>query len=263
MRVLLLLMGLSMLSACGGGSDNQTTMVDSPIAPPPASPAQPAPEDDLTYRILFIGNSHTAAHQMPQMVEALINRHLPDQKGRAERVPHYRFLADHAVAQQTLAQLNSAQWSHVVLQAQKYSQSFSREYPIDGALSLIDKSQQLGASAIMFPEWAQRSNSAETEYIHNIHVGIAQQSDACVAPVGYAWARALELRPELELHADDGNHSSLTGSYLTALVIFETLTGEPADLLPATDVVNIDADLQRFLGQAATFAIANHAPCDY
>ena len=264
-RIFSVLMAVLLTASCGGGGGNSdSTIPPSPTeSPTPTTPAQPTPQDDVTFNVLFMGNSHTAANQMPSMVEALINQHLSDLKGRTERVPHYRFLVDHAASQQTLSMLSSTQWTHVVLQAQKYSQSFTTEYPIDGALSLIAKAQAQDAQAIMFPEWAQRNNSAETDYVHNIHARIAEQSGACVAPIGYAWQRALELRPELELHAADGNHASLTGSYLTALVLFETITGEAADLLPASSTTNIDADTQRFLGQMATYAIANHSPCDY
>ncbi|WP_100642954.1 hypothetical protein [Alteromonas facilis] len=254
----LLFVVASNLTGCGGDSGSSTVGSDFSEPPVPA----PAPQTE-SFQILFMGNSHTAANQLPTMVMELINEHLPEQLAYVERVAKYQYLAEHATSTQTLSQLASRQWTHVILQAQKYSQSFTVDYPITGALSLIAKAQSQNAIAIMFPEWAQLSNAAETEYIHNIHAEIATQSSACVAPIGYAWERALELRPELILHADDGNHATLTGSYLTALVIFETITGLPADLLPATDITSIDDDTQRFLGQVVSYAIANYAPCEY
>lgn len=264
MRISLVLLFVGTLSACSGGSGTETTtplpIANSPPAQPPVTSPTPSTEQ---FRLLFMGNSHTAANQLPDMVNTLINMHLAQQGGYVERVPQYAFLIDHAQSSSTLAQLENGQWSHVVLQAQKYSQSFQIDYPTTGALTLISRSQARNAIPIMFPEWAQRNRPNETEYIHNIHAQIAQETGACVAPIGYAWERALMIRPDIALHAADGNHANLLGSYLTALVIFETVTGEPADLLSPSQTVSIADDIQLFLGQMATYAIANHPPCDY
>jgi hypothetical protein len=49
-----------------------------------------------------------------------------------------------------------------------------------------------------------------------------------VAPVGLAWAQALQREPGLELWAGDGKHPSKLGSYLTACVFYASLTGRDA-----------------------------------
>ena len=263
MRFGFLMCCILVLGGCGGGTNSDTTAGPTVVDTAPTQPTTPTPEITAHYRILFMGNSHTAANHMPSMVELLINQHFDQQGGYAEQVPHYAFLIDHAQSPTTLAQLQSKDWTHVVLQAQKYSQSFQIDYPTTGALTLISRAQSQNANAIMFPEWAQRNKPNETDYIHNIHAEIAAETGACVAPIGYAWERALEIRPDIELHAPDGNHANLLGSFLTALVIFETITGGAADLLTPTPDIAIADDVQLFLGQMASYAIANHPPCDY
>ncbi|MDM7859491.1 hypothetical protein QTP81_02585 [Alteromonas sp. ASW11-36] len=256
-----LLIGLICIGTigCGSGAPQDTSSPSEVTLP---APSEPVPED-AQIQVLFIGNSHSASNNLSGMVKYLINQNVSGKKALTERVQRYGFLIDHAVSESTLAHLESRDWTHVVLQAQKYSQSFQVDYPITGALSLIAKIEQTNGQAIMFPEWAQRNRPSETEYIHNIHVNIATQTNACIAPIGYAWERALEIRPDVRLHAADGNHASLLGSFLTALVLFETITGEPADLISPSQEFAIDAETQLFLAQMATYAHAHHPACDY
>ena len=47
-----------------------------------------------------------------------------------------------------------------------------------------------------------------------------------LAPVGAAFARSLELNPNIALHGPDKKHPSTEGHYLAALVIYATLTGD-------------------------------------
>jgi len=55
------------------------------------------------------------------------------------------------------------------------------------------------------------------------YLGIAQELNAAVAPVGMAWAQAVTLNPQAELWQEDNSHPTLQGSYLTACVFYATL----------------------------------------
>jgi hypothetical protein len=77
-----------------------------------------------------------------------------------------------------------------------------------------------------------------------------------VAPVSRAWDLALSRRPELALHAADGNHQSALGAFLTACVLFGRLTGEsPAALAPFPYAGASEKD-RKFLAGAAAEALA-------
>ncbi|WP_100657683.1 hypothetical protein [Alteromonas flava] len=248
-----------LIVGCGGGAGSASSENETLTSPtPPASQTlQPG------FRVIMLGNSHSAANNLPGMIQTLIQQQFPQHGTYVYRVPQFKFLSDHAGSSVTLAALAAEPWTHVILQAQKYSQSFQTEYPINGALNLVQLAHNSSAQAIMFPEWAQVGRAAETDYIHNIHAKIATQSGACVAPIGYAWERALEIQPDLELHASDGNHAALAGSFLTALVMFEVITDYPADLVRPVESLEIAPTTQQLLGQVATYTIANHPACDY
>ena len=59
--------------------------------------------------------------------------------------------------------------------------------------------------------------------MYDLHVSIANKQSTCVAPVGLVWDRVISLMPRLELHHADENHASNAGSFLTALVFYQTI----------------------------------------
>ena len=71
------------------------------------------------------------------------------------------------------------------------------------------------------------------------------------------------MKPELELHNSDGNHASNVGSFLTALVFYQIITGNSADLMPYINNVGVSPEIQGFLGQMASQIIAENPACDY
>ena len=244
-----LIASLLALGACGGGGGSATT------APPP--PAPPTGVADIN--LLFMGNSHTASHDLPQSVGALVRAARPARSVHVEVAPDWGFLEDHASNPRTLELLDRRRWTFVVLQAQKYSTSGQFSYPIEPAIDLARRARASGAVPVMFPEWPRRG-IAETQRIFDLHVSIAQREPACVAPVGQAWDLSLARHPDLVLHASDGNHSAAPGAFLAALVIAATMTGSPPDAFPALAVDGVDTATQARLRGAAAEAVAAHPP---
>ncbi|MDP6935301.1 MAG: hypothetical protein QGG40_20445, partial [Myxococcota bacterium] len=56
-----------------------------------------------------------------------------------------------------------------------------------------------------------------------------------------------------QLYSSDGSHPSLAGSYLTACVVFSTLTGQST--VGLADAVDLDAELRLSLQQAASSTV--------
>jgi len=252
MRRLLLaaLAALVALAACGGGGGGTDP------APPPPPPPNPGVAD---ITLLFMGNSHTASHGLPQTVAALVRASRPGRGVFVEVAPDWGFLEDHASNPRTLELLDRRRWSFVVLQAQKYSTSGQFSYPIEPAIELARKARASGAVPIMFPEWPRRG-IAETQRIYDLHVSIAQREPACVAPIGQAWDLALARYPSLVLHDSDGNHAAAPGSFLAATVIASTMTGTPPDVFPFVSAAGVDAETQARLRAVAAETVVLHPP---
>lgn len=101
-----------------------------------------------------------------------------------------------------LALLQGPRWTHVVLQAQKYSSSGQFEYSTAEAAALIRLARPCGALPVLFPEGPHLGVS-ETARIVDLHVSMAQAEPACVAPVGQAFDLAAQHHPALGLPALD------------------------------------------------------------
>ena len=222
----------------------------------PASASQPA------YELLFIGNSHSAANGLPDLVTTLIETGMPGVDADSGLAPGYRFLADRLNDGVTQPMLTSKAWTHVILQAQKYSSTGRYYYPTDAAEEWIRRVKAQNGQPMLFPEWPRRGNTEEGPRIHALHLSIASREPACVAPIGLAWEESLRQYPTLALHAVDGNHSNLTGALLSAYVFYQLLTNLPAQDLPYIPSINVAADVQQNLSViASTVVQQNQAGC--
>ena len=64
------------------------------------------------------------------------------------------------------------------------------------------------------------------------YLAFAKKVNAQIVPVGLAWERARQLRPNFPLYDPDGSHPSPLGTYLTACVFYGVLTGQTPVGLP-------------------------------
>lgn len=218
-----------------------------------SAPAGPA------LALLFMGNSHSALHELPEIVAALVRAARPGQEVSVTQAPGWLFLDERARDPASLQLLREGRWSFVVLQAQRYSTSGTRTYSSAEAEALVQEARALGAVPVLFPEWPRRGVD-ETRRIFAVHRAIAAAAPACVAPVGQAWDRARAAYPDLVLHAGDGNHAAPAGAFLAALVLAAVITGGSPERLPFLPQFRISAEVQVRLRAAAAEALAAEPP---
>jgi len=263
-----LLFTLTCLVACGSGGQQST---QSSIAPTnvtstsnnlddyPGEQEVPQNQDAEHLSILFFGNSHTS--QLPPLVMAMIRAGAPQQTVEVKQAPGIYFLDERLDDDKSPQLLRQQTWTHLILQGQKYSQSFSREYPTHATRTWIRMAKSLNVTPVLYPEHARRNLPRETSYVYDLYKEIAQQEPSCLAPVGLAWERVIQVYPELNLHQADGNHATQAGRVLTAYVLYEMITGQAADLLPYIASLNIDQATQENLSQLATESIHQQQNC--
>lgn len=210
------------------------------------------------FRILFIGNSHTASLNMPKTVQKMLNKRQSKQKVFCEsRID--RFLSDHLARKTTVELIEQGEWDVIVLQGQKYSTSGKYSYPIDAALELTKLANKHGAKVIMFPEWGQKENIDEAKRVHALHESIVKKSGASIAPIGLVWDAAIEQFPDWDFHAPDGNHCNALGAFLTALVFDQILSNQFPDLNKADKNREFSADTQYGINLDAQTALSKFA----
>ncbi len=224
-------------------------------APPSQVAASPTAQDDGVTRLLFLGNSHTARHDVPGTVERLLRGLEPDSEIRAVLGPGSMHLDERGEDAETLESVAAQPWDFVVLQAQNYSLSGCCDYPTTGAETLVRLVRERGAVPVLYAEWARRGID-ETDRIVETYQRITEGRPACLPPVPEAFDIALRRDPGLVLHAEDGNHSSDAGAYLASTVLASAISGRPASELRDLDSVGVPAGVQRELRTAADDAMA-------
>lgn len=224
------------------------------------TPSQNDSLPTVDFDLLFIGNSHSRFNDFPNLVKTLIETGVSGKSVNAQAAPASGFLDEHLANGSTKELVESKAWTHVILQAQKYSSSGRYSYPTTAAENWIRIIRSINAAPLLFPEWPRRGNFEEGQRVYELHLQIASQEPACVAPIGLVWDEVIATYPGLVLHAPDGNHSNLAGALLTAYIFYQVITDKPASGLPYIAQINISADVQKQLRDTAS-TITKQYPC--
>lgn len=257
--------------------------------PSPATGAGTDAGPSAMTRVLFIGNSYTYQHSVPELMKGFARALTPQARLETESVlTGGATLRWHLSEGTAPRRISEGGWSHVVLQ----EQSLLGGMRIDGVAYLGDPealffpaARQLAAQAsaggarpLLYMTWSRKANLAAQGHLTQAYASIASELGAALAPVGVAWERVRRERPELELYAEDGHHPGPAGSYLSACVLFASIfhqpcTGAPSSLTGApwtgagfdtsspVTLVSLPEDTARYLQQVGSeVALAEKLP---
>ena len=185
--------------------------------------------------VLFVGNSHTYLHYMPQMLQNLVSAGSNEFIVAAEQiVGEGASLKWHWHNTQSRRMIQRGTWDYVVLQERSGGpledlQSFQQHAELLNA-----EIQRSGATTIFYMTWPNRSRPETGPVLAEAYRQAAARHGALLAPVGLAWARAQKLNVELVLHHRDGRHANPVGAYMTACVFYAILLNSSPGGLPAS-----------------------------
>jgi hypothetical protein len=89
----------------------------------------------------------------------------------------------------------------------------------------VEEIRATGAVPVLYMTAAEVGRKSIDEISRN-HEVIAKELGMHVAPLGLAWQRVNEERPDLNLYLDDELHPNIYGTYLGASVLYATLFDE-------------------------------------
>ena len=198
-------------------------------------------------KVLYLGNSHTFWHDLPQLTAnlALANG---DTITYEANTPGGCTLAHpsngHLFNNVSLTLIDSMNWDYVVLQEHSlfavidyYKNTFT--YPGANALDSLIKQNYECTKTIMQLIWAKKQGgqhcinsycsinfddfSHMQDSLTSEYLKISESISAVTAPTGVAWQQSIENGDPIELFDPDESHPSLAGHYLTACVYYAVM----------------------------------------
>jgi hypothetical protein len=206
-------------------------------------------------RVLFIGNSYTYFHNLPEMFAKLAAAGGERVEVRMVAPGGWR-LKDHWEKGDARKALRDGEWDYVVLQDQStlgvtcfvdgQPRVTSDEVFRPAAEQWAAEIAKMGATPVFYLTWARKATPEDQKILSGAYLRAAHATGARVAPVGIAWAEVRSLEPSLELYIDDGSHPSAAGSYLAACALYGTLFEKSPEGLPASvSGAPVDLDSER------------------
>ena len=209
-----------------------------------------------TTRVLFVGNSHTATHRLPEVVAALAQRQgVALEVGMLAEPGHS--LGDHLAGGRLQAALQRADWDWVVLQQGPSSRPESRVDLRRSVTAITEALHGRRARIALMSVWPHRRDRASSLAAEESYRQAAAAIDACVLPVATAWRLAAADDAAPRLYQRDQLHATRAGTVLAALTVGLGLIGpDRAAPPPATgdttspDAVNELRVLREFAARA-------------
>jgi lysophospholipase L1-like esterase len=201
-------------------------------------------------RVLFVGNSLTAANDLPAVVASLAHGTI-DYRTVA---PGGVNLEDHWTLTGAREALDDGRWDVVVLQQGPSTLPESAVNLREWTVRWADAIRAHGATPALYEVWPDSAYGVRWSFaalVHNYRAA-AQAAHAQFLPAGEAWQAAWRRNPRLGLYGPDGFHPSRLGTTLAALVIAARLTGTP----PARIRLPYPAKTAKLLRAAAAEAIS-------
>ena len=180
-------------------------------------------KSEIPDKILFIGNSFTyykggLEHHIMQLANSADPPLVIQADSEVWAGKSLEWLWNHSKARKKISE---GDYDVVILQDALHDvgvDSFHKHTRL-----FVEEIRETGAEPVLFMTWARRKLS--TEEIAQAYIIIAEELDVDVAPVGLAWKRAMEERPDLNMYHRDRLHPSIHGSYLTVNVFYATIFG--------------------------------------
>jgi len=201
-----------------------------------------------TLKVLFVGNSYTFNGNMPDLVAGIAKakKDGPLIEPTLATSPN-KDLAWH-IANDAYPAIDKGGWDIVNIQetsllpggkqdGNKWIIGDPAKTPggyFESVREIVKHVRAVKATPMLEATWARRDNPGTmSQDVLKAVEQIAQELNIKVAPVGTAWEEARwQLRP-MEFHFRDGSHPNQTGFYLTACVMYATLTGKSPVGAPA------------------------------
>lgn len=190
--------------------------------------------EPVSKQVLFVGNSYTYFWNLPHVVQGFAESEgvgvvtRQSTAGGVNLGQHWRGEKD----LQSKSLIANGTYDIVVLQDHSMRSIQAPDSLIYYGKLFGELIKSKGAQPYVYMTWSRKWDPYMIESIQREYTRLAEKINARIVPVGLAWERAIELRPDLPLYDDDGSHQSSLGTYLNACVFYGIITGRSPIGLP-------------------------------
>ena len=203
-----------------------------------------------TVRVLFVGNSLTAANDLPAMVAALGQRTGTPIEYET-RAPGGFSLEDHWKLTDVADTIAKGHWDWVVLQQGPTSLPESLANLEEYAPLFADAARAAGGRPALYMVWPEKYRIPVFDQVVANYMTAARDSGSVILPAGLAWWRAIQSHPGFPLYGRDGFHPNRLGTYLAAITIYARISGRSPIGLPRLGVREKNAKIAQRAAAAA------------
>jgi hypothetical protein len=174
---------------------------------------------------LFVGNSLTAANDLPAVVASLSRGAI----AYRTIAPGGVNLEDHWTLTGAREALNGGSWDYVVLQQGPSTLPESAANLREWTVRWADAIREHGARPALYEVWPDSAVGVRLSFpaLVRSYRAAADASHSLFLAAGEAWRAAWRRNARLPLYGPDGFHPSKLGTTLAALVIVARLTKTP------------------------------------
>ncbi len=203
-------------------------------------------------RMLFIGNSFTTKNDLPTLLSAIAKA------GKGITIESKIISAGGASLRRhwnagATSTITGAKWDYVVFQEQSTLPIKNSNRFHENVREFVPAMKESGAKMVLFMTWARKKEPENQSLLTDSYNKIGKELGVSVVPVGTAWQKLVAKHDKPVLHAADGSHPTMAGSYLAACTFYTTLfDGDPTEF--ETDVGNLTDVERKLLQQIAKTA---------
>ncbi|MFN0189438.1 MAG: T9SS type A sorting domain-containing protein [Bacteroidia bacterium] len=192
----------------------------------------------LSYNVLFLGNSYTGVNNLPQIVHD-VALSAGDTLVFDSYTPGGYQLIDHYTDITSQTKIMAGDWDYVVIQGQSQEPVTSTSQFNSGGSALHNLIKQYNPCAVIMPymTWGRKNGDASTcpwfpimctyqgmdTTIRNRYLDLTASINGEVSPVSVVWNYIRQNYPGIDLYQADESHPSTAGSYAAACCFYASI----------------------------------------
>lgn len=227
----------------------------------------------LSYKVLFLGNSYTAVNDLPQMVHD-VALSAGDTLIFDSYAPGGYRLIDHAVDATTQSKIAAGGWDYIVMQAQSQEPITNQSNFNSGGSGLNYQATQYNPCSVtmLYMTWGRKNGDASNcgqfpvmctyegmdSTLRKQYLSLTNTLKAEVSPVSVVWNYLRQNTPAIELYQVDESHPSVAGTYAAACSFYASIFKKDPSLITFNSTLSSsDADNIKDAAKTQVYDVLN------